>query len=217
LNEDWAADNGDLLSEKLTSGGHTIRIRFTADAPADYPNAHNARVTAEVISNPIEIEIAEVAWGEADQGVQLGLSDWRRAFHIGESASYTLWVRTATDQPVDLSHYNTVFLASPRIVDEQGVLQAMDDPEFDGPVLRLNRHLDPGRAIQMGSVSAVLDPSLRIPRDHRSEEARVALTPGEYRVTQAYLFLLHDAMANSPDEPPTLNLTTGAIHLNSTR
>jgi TIGR03009 family protein len=157
---------------------------------------------------------AAVAWGRAD-GLQAGIGfrpGDRRAYTVGESVTFVVYLRNVGGKAVRLSHLETLFAEyMPRVEDEDGNrLRVTPGPVGLGDVPVVRRTLDPGEQIILGY------PWFRLRRPGwRGEGLGPTLRagPGKYQVSYAGLPLrLNDAAADSPG-PPTgrLELQIGPV------
>ncbi len=159
----------------------------------------------------------EISWGNAANGLQLGLRAGELGLHVGDRprinrigtrVDFEVVVRNLNDTPIRLRHFGTRGYA-PLIEDAAGNRLIVNVPVFNEPAQEQKLRLAPGEQVSVGSVSVVLASSPLSLREPRDVQNRVAIKPGTYQVSQVFRFDEHI-------EPDNEN-GSGELHAGSVR
>jgi RNA polymerase sigma factor (sigma-70 family) len=95
-----------------------------------------------------------IAWGEKAHGLQAGIAFRRgdqETHEVGQSVTFVVYLRNASDKKIDLSHVETLFEERmPYVADERGLrlVVALGPIPFDRPLV--HRSVKPGQRITLG-------------------------------------------------------------------
>jgi hypothetical protein len=127
----------------------------------------------------------EIVWGKAVNGLQLGvrLDTDKRAYHTGDTLSFTLTLRNVGKAPIQLGYYKPDWGIVPKVADMKGKSVLVLSPAVDGPVQQVSKTLAPGKRFKLSKLQLKIGPP-----DRDSMNPALDAAPGKYRFTFPYGF-----------------------------
>jgi hypothetical protein len=165
------------------------------------------------------VRAGAIAWGEAVDGLQLGLAlaDDGRPARLGESTNFVVWARNLRGQPAKLTYRAGWFYSSPPVVidgngqpakvalppmvedvpifDADGKKVAAPPQQREWPALELS--VGPGESLELTAVAVALAPAAD---EGPVDRPTARLTPGAWRFRFRGISTSHPGLETGPGE-----------------
>jgi hypothetical protein len=126
-----------------------------------------------------------IAWGEPVNGLRAGMGFVVPGgrYHVGETVNMVFKLRNVSDQPIRITYDEPVFPlgGEPTIMDANGKRAPALYPPLDIPVQARKATLAPGKSLDLGQPSFLIQPP---ELEGKSARAEMLGGPGKYKVTQ---------------------------------